>query len=289
MGAPKQKWSSEEEEALRAGVAKHGTGKWKNIQKDPEFVNCLANRSNIDLKDKWRNMSVSASGQGCRDKIKTPKPKALLPPPSSNLGTPSPLPAAQDASANRDIVPYSSIKSPSVVKNRDGNYNYTSMVIDALASMKDPNGSDADSIMGFIEQKYDVTFKGNLGQKLNRLASQDRIEKVQGKSGYFRVKEEGALGKKASTSAQMPKDDHHNQKHSEQTPTVIDSLATEIEEAAKDAAYRVADAENKAFLASKAVEEAEKVAKEAVESDSMLQLAIEIFQRCSRGEIVLMA
>lgn len=50
MGNPKQKWTAEEEEALRAGVAKHGTGKWKNIQKDPEFNHFLYSRSNIDLK-----------------------------------------------------------------------------------------------------------------------------------------------------------------------------------------------------------------------------------------------
>nr|DAD49038.1 TPA_asm: hypothetical protein HUJ06_018975 [Nelumbo nucifera] len=50
MGNPKQKWTSEEEEALRAGVDKHGVGKWKNIQRDPEFGHCLAARSNIDLK-----------------------------------------------------------------------------------------------------------------------------------------------------------------------------------------------------------------------------------------------
>jgi len=50
MGNPKQKWKSEEEEALRAGIAKHGTGKWKNIQRDPEFNPYLRSRSNIDLK-----------------------------------------------------------------------------------------------------------------------------------------------------------------------------------------------------------------------------------------------
>lgn len=50
MGAPKQKWTSEEEEALRAGVDKHGAGKWRTIQKDPEFSHLLATRSNIDLK-----------------------------------------------------------------------------------------------------------------------------------------------------------------------------------------------------------------------------------------------
>ena len=50
MGNPKQKWTAEEEEALRAGVAKHGAGKWKIIHRDPEFHHLLSSRSNIDLK-----------------------------------------------------------------------------------------------------------------------------------------------------------------------------------------------------------------------------------------------
>lgn len=50
MGNPKQKWTADEEEALRAGVAKHGPGKWKLIQKDPDFNRYLHSRSNIDLK-----------------------------------------------------------------------------------------------------------------------------------------------------------------------------------------------------------------------------------------------
>lgn len=85
MGAPKQKWTSEEEEALRRGVLKHGAGKWRTIQKDPEFSPVLSSRSNIDLKDKWRNLSFSASGLGSRDKIRVPRIKV----PSSS---PSPSP-----------------------------------------------------------------------------------------------------------------------------------------------------------------------------------------------------
>lgn len=50
MGNQKQKWTAEEEEALLAGVAKHGPGKWKNILKDPDFAHFLTHRSNIDLK-----------------------------------------------------------------------------------------------------------------------------------------------------------------------------------------------------------------------------------------------
>lgn len=50
MGNQKLKWTAEEEEALLAGVRKHGPGKWKNILRDPEFAEQLSNRSNIDLK-----------------------------------------------------------------------------------------------------------------------------------------------------------------------------------------------------------------------------------------------
>jgi len=38
MGVTRQKWSSEEEAALKAGVVKHGVGKWSKILKDPEFM-----------------------------------------------------------------------------------------------------------------------------------------------------------------------------------------------------------------------------------------------------------
>jgi myb proto-oncogene protein len=50
MGAPKQKWTAEEEAALKAGISKHGTGKWRTILKDPEFSSILRYRSNVDLK-----------------------------------------------------------------------------------------------------------------------------------------------------------------------------------------------------------------------------------------------
>lgn len=50
MGAPKQKWTPDEEAALKAGVHKYGPGKWRTILKDPEFSKVLSSRSNVDLK-----------------------------------------------------------------------------------------------------------------------------------------------------------------------------------------------------------------------------------------------
>ncbi|KAL5184085.1 Telomere repeat-binding factor 2 [Glycine soja] len=69
MGAPKQKWTAEEEAALKAGVLKHGAGKWRTILTDPEFSAILHMRSNVDLKDKWRNINVTAIW-GSRQKAK---------------------------------------------------------------------------------------------------------------------------------------------------------------------------------------------------------------------------
>ena len=66
MGAPKQKWTAEEEAALRAGVEKYGPGKWRAIQKDSKFGPCLTSRSNVDLKVphllSFSSSSISISG-----------------------------------------------------------------------------------------------------------------------------------------------------------------------------------------------------------------------------------
>ncbi|KAK7268008.1 hypothetical protein RIF29_20690 [Crotalaria pallida] len=78
MGAHKQKWTSEEEAALKAGVVKHGAGKWRTILVDPEFEDTLRLRSNVDLKDKWRNINVSEV-YGSRQKAKkAPNSKRLM-------------------------------------------------------------------------------------------------------------------------------------------------------------------------------------------------------------------
>ncbi|KAK1363707.1 putative transcription factor MYB-HB-like family [Heracleum sosnowskyi] len=51
-------WSADEEDALRDGVTKHGVGKWRDILDDPELSTALILRTNVDLKDKWRNMNL---------------------------------------------------------------------------------------------------------------------------------------------------------------------------------------------------------------------------------------
>lgn len=62
-----KKWTDRETTALRSGVLKHGLREsrfgpmkrisWTLIKYDPEFSDDLKDRSTVDMKDKWRNIS----------------------------------------------------------------------------------------------------------------------------------------------------------------------------------------------------------------------------------------
>lgn len=59
----------------------------------------------------------------------------------------------------------------------------------------------------------------------------------------------------------------------------IGYLGDTVEDAAVSAAYRIAEAENKSFVAAEAVKEAERVSRMAEEMDSLLQFAADIFDQ----------
>ncbi|KAG6718362.1 hypothetical protein I3842_04G145700 [Carya illinoinensis] len=276
MGNPKQKWTAEEEEALRAGVAKHGTGKWKDIQRDPEFNTVLFSRTNIDLKDKWRNMSVSA-GQGPREKSRTPKTKPNPDAPTTplaSLQTSTVTPVANIATTD----PNMDDSSKSLMDGKNAS-RYNAMIFEALSTLKEPDGLDTGKIVSFIEKRHEVpqNFRRLLSTRLRRLVAQDKLEKVQ---NCYKMKNDA--------SSETPTQKQDVQCKQSQS---IDDLPTEetIKEVAEAAAYKIAEAENKLFVAAEAIKEAERISKMAEDTDSLLQLAKEIFEKCSQGQMVFMA
>ncbi|XP_027334457.1 telomere repeat-binding factor 4 isoform X2 [Abrus precatorius] len=278
MGNQKQKWTQDEEDALIAGVEKHGPGKWKNILKDPQFAPFLTSRSNIDLKDKWRNLSVSNGSQGSKDKTRVPKLKASpATPATATLQNVAPAPQ----NAPSDVAVADPSQTEQDVKNPP---RYNAMVFEALTTLKDSNGSDLNAIVSFIEQKHQVpqNFRRALSTRLRRLVSQGKLEKVQ---NCYKIKKETSEGTKSPVPKQ--KDVRPPQRQSPASGFI--SSNETIREAADAAAYRVADAESKSYLAAEAIKEAERIAWLAEDNDSMLQLAKEIYEQCSRGEIFLLA
>ncbi|KAL7133208.1 hypothetical protein ABFS83_12G124900 [Erythranthe nasuta] len=281
MGNPKQKWTAEEEEALRAGVAKHGVGKWKLIQRDPVFNQLLFARSNIDLKDKWRNLSV-ANGQGPRDKTKITKPKAN---PVDAPATPLPAvaqPSTAVAPSSQDVVTTDVVMLDPSKPLPEGNNaaKYNAMIYEALSTLKEPNGSHSGAIATYIEQRYEVPqkFKRVLSSRLRRLVEQDKLEKVE---NCYKMKGDDASMTKVPPVRQKETWPRQGQS--------IGYLGDTVEEAATAAAYKIAEAENKSFVAAEAVKEAERVAMMAEEMEALLQFATDCYEQCQRGEVVLFA
>ncbi|ONM38843.1 Homeodomain-like/winged-helix DNA-binding family protein [Zea mays] len=249
MGAPKQKWTSEEEDALRAGVRKHGAGKWRTIQKDPEFSPVLSSRSNIDLKDKWRNLSFSASGLGS-SKLRVPKITGPSSSPSSS-SQPLLLPAANKFT--EATLPADAEKKPQDGKTLP---KYGAMIMEALLELNEPNGSDIAAIFGFIE-----------------------IDKS------YRLPDSLATRTPAPMNASAPKQKDPSKPSKVSKAIGLFSASSPALEAAMAAAVKVADAEAKAHDAHDQTMEAERIFKMAEDTESLLIIAAEIYDRCSRGEI----
>ncbi|XP_057547453.1 telomere repeat-binding factor 4-like isoform X1 [Amaranthus tricolor] len=269
MGNPKQKWKPEEEEALRAGIAKHGHGKWKLIKEDPQFYEFLSSRSNVDLKDKWRNIY--------KERIKITKPKTIQDGPASSLISKSDV-----------TLPGSAVHQLPADHFKDGSANgipdaknvprYDEFIFEALSTVREQPGLDIVSLVAYIEERMEVpqNFRKHLGGRLRRLVRQGKLDKV---DGLFSLKN-NYVHTNASNKDGLPR---------QSFSTANLNVAEKLEEAAKTAAYKVFEAETLSYVAADSVAEAEKIMKLAEETDSIMQLAKGILDGCTNGEIILVA
>ncbi|KAL3655573.1 hypothetical protein CASFOL_001359 [Castilleja foliolosa] len=269
MGNRKLKWRSEEEEALMAGIAKHGVGRWKNILVDPQFMSVLANRTNVDLKDKWRNVGVNhGQAQAIGANAVTPR-KGKATSTSASVVTDQTKNPAPVLSLPKDNSSDNPPKSPQGIKNAP---NYRAMIIEAISTIKDNDGSDTGAILGFIEKKYEVPkgFRKSLSSKLRRLALQGTLEKIEKR---YKI-QSAAMG----TDTATPKQKDVRSMSLQNCRLTIS--AESLEDAAKTAAHKIAEAENKSFVAAEAVKESERVSQMAEDADAVLMRLKEIFEQC---------
>ncbi|XP_039035226.1 telomere repeat-binding factor 1-like isoform X1 [Hibiscus syriacus] len=178
MGAPKQKWTPEEEAALKAGVIKHGAGKWRTILKDPEFSSVLYLRSNVDLKDKWRNMSVMANGWGSRDKARLAVKRTSSFNKQESAMELGVVPSDEDiVDAKLITAPNTTLQIPSTKRSI---VKLDNLIMEAITSLKEPGGSNKTNIAAYIEEQYwaPPDFKRLLSAKLKYLTACGRLIKV---------------------------------------------------------------------------------------------------------------
>lgn len=279
MGAPKLKWTSEEECALRAGVVKYGTGKWRTILKDPEFAACLVARSNVDLKDKWRNLmsSVSPGGQGS----KTPRPKPLAPVPLSSAAPLSTATTSSAAAAISDHVISSpkSISTSTTARNPSPRCDYDDMILEALTALGDPNGTEVATIASFMEERHQLppSFRRALSSKLKRLVLQEKISRV--RNGY-KLRDLAEVNP-AVPGPLLPIDGSmqlcSNGTDASSVNMINEASVDMINEASMAAAMKIAEADAMSALAEEAAREAEIDLRLVAEADAFLEAASSIF------------
>ncbi|TKY72428.1 Telomere repeat-binding factor 1 [Spatholobus suberectus] len=277
MGAPKQKWTAEEEAALKAGVVKHGVGKWRTILKDPEFSSVLFLRSNVDLKDKWRNLSVMANGWSSREKSRLAvrrvhqalrqdeNPMAITPvaPSDEDIVDVKPL------QISRDMVQIPGPKRPSLSLDK--------VIMEAITSLKENGGSNKTAIAAFIEDQYWALpdLKRILSAKLKFLTASGKLIKVNRK---YRIAPTAAysdrrrnpsillLDGRQKPSMKIDKDETHILTKAQIDLELAKIRSMTAQEAAAFAARAVAEAEA-------AIAEAEEAAKEAEAAEADAEAA----------------
>lgn len=292
MGAPKQKWTREEEAALRNGVEKYGPGKWRAILRDPTWSSCLASRSNVDLKDKWRNMSVTANGWGSREKARLALKR------SKSIAKQSGRQLALSAlnNGNMDVVlvtkPLTTVNPYLPSSNKRCISRLDKLILDAVSTLKEPNGSSKSAIATYIEENQypPPNFRRMLSSKLKSLVISEKLVKIRQNymiSGSFRSDDEKASKSEKEEKHVTILSKNTSKKVVEEIGITVKSevdaevskmRAMNAEAAAKAAAVAVAEAEAAIAAAEQAACEAaaaevDAEAAEAIAEAAMMALA----------------
>uniref|UniRef100_A0A5B7ANX7 MYB transcription factor n=1 Tax=Davidia involucrata TaxID=16924 RepID=A0A5B7ANX7_DAVIN len=289
MGAPKQKWTSEEEAALKAGVVKHGAGKWRTILKDPEFSGVLYLRSNVDLKDKWRNMSVMANGWGSREKarlaLKRMQPVNKQDENSMALNT-----VVQSDEEIVDAKPLAvSSGSPQTGVPKRSIIRLDNLIMEAINNLKEPGGSNKTTIGTYIEEQYwaPPNFKRLLSAKLKFLTASRKLIKMKRK---YRIAPTSALSDKKRnpstlllegrqrSSPRVDMDDINILTKSQIDLELAKMRSMTPQEAAAAAAQAVAEAEAATAEAEEAAREAEAAEADAEAAQAFAEAAMKTLQ-----------
>ncbi|KEH20918.1 myb transcription factor [Medicago truncatula] len=296
MGAPKQKWTSEEEAALKAGVAKHGVGKWRTIIKDPEFNRVLFIRSNVDLKDKWRNLSVMGNGSSSREKSKGAIKRLNHPVPKQDDNSMA-ITAVTGPSDDDEIVDAQPLQVSRDMPHIPGPKRLDNLILEAISSLNELGGSNTTTIASFIEDQYrpPADFKKLLSAKLKYLTSSGKLIKVKRRyriaptpsySNRERQPPMLLLEGRQKTSMKLDRVERKYPTKSEIDLEIEKVRSMSAQEAAAYAARAVADAEAAIAEAEEAAKEAEAAEADAAAAEAFAEAALKTLKGRNTSETV---
>ncbi|MCD7468796.1 Telomere repeat-binding factor 1 [Datura stramonium] len=289
MGAPKQKWTPEEEAALKAGVLKYGPGKWRTILKDAEFSGVLYLRSNVDLKDKWRNMTVMANGWGSRDKARLAMKRMIQAPVQDERSVPVTSAAESDEEIPEARPTTTSGSSPQNGGSKRSLLRLDNLIMEAISNLREPGGCNKTTIATYIEDQYwaPPNFKRLLSAKLKHLTATGKLIKMKRKykmapkltfSDRRRNLSVPLLDSSQRISSKVDKDDINMLTRSQINLELAKMRSMSPQEAAAAAAQAVAEADDAIAEAEEANREAEAAEADAEAAQAFAEAAMKTLQ-----------
>ncbi|KAL6545890.1 hypothetical protein OROGR_009764 [Orobanche gracilis] len=292
MGAPKQKWTPEEEAALKSGVLKHGPGKWRTILKDPQFSGILYLRSNVDLKDKWRNMSVMSNGLGSRERAKLALKRIH---PSATHGESS-MPMSSLSQSDDELVDARTHATSGGSSRNDApkrSMRLDNLIMEAIRNLREPGGSNKSSIAAYIEDQYwaPPNFKRILSAKLKNFLATGKLIKLKRK---YKVAAASSLSERRKThsmgtegrlriSPRLDLEDVGQLSKSKVDLELANMRNMTPQEAASAAARAVAEAEAAMAEAEEAAREAEAAEADAEAAQAFAEAALKALKGRNRS------
>ncbi|KAL0652099.1 hypothetical protein Bca4012_094790 [Brassica carinata] len=244
MGGRKQMWTPKEVTALRAGVRAYGIGKWRGILSDSKFGRALKARSNVDLKDKWRN--ISAATFGSRKK----KVLAIVAVDNDNDG-------------EQEIVP----ASPANGDDEGLFASVDTFILEAITSWKKLLRPNKKSILHHVEEKNNMQ-PGEKWLVTSRLEHLVNVGTIIKKNNRYKISPTYAAAEAEQSSTQLLLEGNKENGVVNHTKSQVDGEAFKIngmteEEASAAAAIALEEAEFARAEAEEAAREADRAEAEA--------------------------
>ncbi|XP_019230220.1 PREDICTED: single myb histone 6 isoform X2 [Nicotiana attenuata] len=285
MGAPKQKWTSEEEAALKLGVAKYGVGKWSTILKDPEFSGVLRSRSNVDIKDKWRNLHAMASGRGSRQPGRTGY-KSIQPTVKhvdSALHVSAMFENGIEVLGAKSLA--ASYEKVEDVGSKEAISRLDDLILEVIAGLKEPRGSSRTTISSYLEERFVAPrdFEKLLVANLKVMVENGRLIKAK---HQYRISPGGVssdargndflllLEEKQKDSPKLENNGVRILTKAQIDAELAQMMSMSAEEAAAAATQAVAEAEAATAEAERAARDAEKAEAEAEAAQCFAEAAL---------------
>ncbi|KAG7595203.1 Linker histone H1/H5 domain H15 [Arabidopsis thaliana x Arabidopsis arenosa] len=214
-----------------------------------------------------------------------------LPPPAASSSS-----SSSSSEPSAENLPYADQLERAMIDTEDdrGPSGFTTdeLIYQALETVyADGNGLDIDGIFNFIEEKYELQedFRDRLEVQLGNLVSEGQVEKV---GNLYKIPhglfDTTIVSVVASNLPQTMSPEDSTSVKPQDTPSTCASFApaaTKEDPRIEAVAREVAESEHLEFEAKEAQELADRhVQLLNLESNKILQLAVEILNRCANGE-----